>query len=140
LTIASQMVSRRALLAAGAGSLLAACGPPEQAAQSRQEVLNEQLRVTRLAIAAGAARARARANKLEAAGAVAGPVSAPSGPRNAYEAEGRALASYVAAVGALRQDRKLLGELVADAAASRSELARRLGLDPLPSAFPGESA
>ncbi len=133
------MVTRRALLGAGAGALLVAgCGPPDEPAVSSQDVLNEQLKVTNASVAAGATRARARAKKLEAAGATAPPGTGPSGLKNAYEAEGRALASYVQAVGASRADRGLLGELVADAAASQSELARRLELDPLPTAFPGE--
>jgi hypothetical protein len=130
--------TRRALLAAGAGTLLTACGPPEQAATSRQDVLNEQLKVTNESVAAGAARARARANKLEAAGATAPPGTGPSGLEHAYQAEGRALASYVQAVGASRPDRGLLGELIADAAVSQAEQARRLELDPLPTAFPGQ--
>jgi len=129
--------TRRALLGAGA-LLLAGCGPPDEPAASRQDVLDEQLRVTNESVAAGATRARARARKLEAAGAKAPPGSGPSGPQQAYDAEGRALASYVRAVGDSRPDRGLYGELVADAAASHSELARELKLDPLPTAFPGE--
>jgi hypothetical protein len=139
------MVStRRALLgagAAGAGALLAGCGPPDTKAISRQDVLDEQLGLTQQSVAAGASRARARARKLEAAGAVAKqPAGAPSG--NAYEAEQRALAGYVAAIGKLRDpaSRTLLGELVADAAESEAELARELKLDPLPTAFPGQPA
>ena len=139
MTIASRMVStRRALLAAGAGTLLTACGPQDEPATSRQDVLDEQLQVTTESVAAGASRARARAKKLRAAGAKAPAGTGPSGPKYAYDAEGRALASYVQAVGASRADRDLLGELVADAAASQSELARELKLDPLPTAFPGE--
>ena len=118
---------------------MAGCGPPDEHAASRQDVLDEQLKVTNEAVAAGAPRARARARRLEAAGAKAPPLgNGPSGPQLAYEAEGRALASYVQAVGASRPDRDLYGELVADAAAGQSELARRLELDPLPTAFPGE--
>jgi hypothetical protein len=131
------VVTRRALLGAGA-LLVAGCGPPDEPVASSQDVLNEQLKVTNQSVAAGATRARARAKKLEAAGATAPPGTGPSGLTNAYEAEGRALASYVQAIGASRPDRDLLGELVADAAASQSELARRLDLDPLPTAFPGE--
>jgi hypothetical protein len=135
------VVTRRALLgagAAGAGALLAGCGPPDTKAISRQDVLDEQLRLTQQSVAAGASRARARARKLEAAGAVAKPAGAPSG--TAYEAEQRALAGYVAAIGKLRDpaSRTLLGELVADAAESEAELARELKLDPLPTAFPGQ--
>lgn len=130
--------TRRALLAAGAGTLLTACGPPQQAATSRQDVLNEQLKVTNESAAAGASRARARARRLEQAGAKAPPGTGPSGPQQAYDAEGQALASYVKAIGESRPDRGLLGELVADAAASQSELARELERDPLPTAFPGQ--
>jgi hypothetical protein len=137
------MVTRRALLgagAAGAGALLAGCGPPVEATAGRQDVLNEQLRLTRLSIAAGASRARARAKKLEQAGAVAAPAQGPSGARAAYDAERRALAGHVAAVGRLRDaaSRALLGELVADAAESEASLARELTLDALASAFPGQ--
>ena len=136
--IASRMISsRRALLGAGA-LLVAGCGPPDEPAASRQDVLDEQLKVTNESVAAGAARARARAKKLEAAGAKAPAGSGPSGPKPAYDAEGRALTSYVQAIGASRADRDLYGELVADAAASQSELARELKIDPLPTAFPGE--
>lgn len=130
-------MTRRALLGAGA-LLVAGCGPPDEPATSRQDVLDEQLKVTNESVAAGATRARARARKLQAAGAKAPAGTGPSGPKYAYDAEGRALASYVQAVGASRADRDLLGELVADAAASQSELARELKLDPLPTAFPGE--
>ena len=130
-------MTRRALLGAGA-LLVAGCGPPDEPTTSRQNVLNEQLKVTNASVAAGAPRARARAYKLEAAGAEAPPGSGPSGLQQAYDAEGRALASYVQAIGASRPDRDLYGELVADAAASQSELARELKVDPLPTAFPGE--
>jgi hypothetical protein len=131
------VTTRRALLGAGA-LLVAGCGPPDERVASRRDVLDEQLRVTNLSVAAGATRARARARKLQAAGAKAPAGSGPSGLQPAYDAETVALASYVQAVGASRADRGLLGELVADAAASQSELARELKLDPLPTAFPGE--
>jgi hypothetical protein len=131
------VTTRRALLGAGA-LLVAGCGPPDERVASRREVLDEQLRVTNLSVAAGAPRARARARKLQAAGAQAPAGSGPSGLQHAYDAETVALASYVQAVGASRADRGLLGELVADAAASQSELASELKLDPLPTAFPGE--
>ena len=130
-------MTRRALLGAGA-LLVAGCGPTDEPATSRHDVLNEQLRVTNQSVAAGASRARARARKLQDAGAKAPAGTGPSGLRNAYDAEAVALASYVRAVGESRADRGLLGELVADAAASQSELARDLKLDPLPTAFPGE--
>jgi hypothetical protein len=139
------MTTRRALLgagAAGAGALLVGCGPPLEAAVSRQGVLDEQLRLTRLSLAAGASGAQARATKLEQAGAVAAPAQGPSGTRAAYDAERRALAGYVAAVGQLRDpaSRALLGELVAAAAESQASLARELKLDALASAFPGQPA
>jgi hypothetical protein len=131
------VVTRRALLGAGA-LLVAGCGPPDEQAASRQDVLDEQLRVTNASVALGVSRARARASRLEAAGANAPAAGGPSGRSNAYETESRALASYVQAVGESRVDRDLYGELVADAAASVAEQARRLELDPLPTAFPGE--
>jgi hypothetical protein len=124
---------RRALL--GAGALLAAgCGPPQAKPVSRQDVLDEQLRLTQVSVAAGVPRARARARKLEAAGAVARAPAATGITR--LEAERQALAGYVAAIGKLRDrdSRTLLGELVADAAASEAELSP----DPLASAFPGQ--
>jgi hypothetical protein len=68
LTIASRMVSRRALLGAGlagGAALLTGCGPDEIPATRPADVLSEQLRVTQLVVAAyagvDAARAGARA-------------------------------------------------------------------------------
>ncbi len=135
------MVSRRALLGAGAGALLAAgCGPPESKTAGRQDVLDEQLRLTLLAETAGAPRAGARARTLEAAGATAAKQTGPAGLQAAYDAEQRALAGYVSAIGQLgdRASRELFAPLVADAAQGEAELARRLKRDPLPTAFPGE--
>src|SRR4051812_26774027 len=119
-TIASRMVTtRRALL--GAGALLAAgCGPPDEPVASRQDVLDEQLRVTNLSVAAGAPRARARAEKLEAAGAKAPAGTGPSGPKHAYHAEAVALASYVQAGGAARPDPGALRQPVAHPPLSQS--------------------
>jgi hypothetical protein len=146
------VVNRRALLgagAAGAGALLAGCGPPNEPAARRADVLGEQLRLTRLVVAAYAgqpalrSRAQERVKRLEAAGAKSGtPASGPSGPQAAYDAERRALAAHVAAIGSLRDraSRELLGSLVADAAAGEATLARMLDLDPLATAFPGQPA
>jgi hypothetical protein len=134
------VVTRRALLGAGAGALLAGCGPPKATATSRREVLDEQLRLTQVAVAAGSTRAPARAKKLEAAGATASAPAATS--LTAYEAERDALAGYVKAIGRLRDadSRTLLGELVVDAAESEAQLAHDAGQDPLTSAFPGQAA
>jgi len=137
-TSASRLVTRRRALL-GAGALLAAgCGPPKQVAAGRSAVLDEQLRVTQIAVAAGASRARERARLLEQAGAKAKPQGAASG--DAYAAETAALRSYVAAIGELgdADSRRLLAELVSGAAASQAELARKAGRDPLSSAFPGQ--
>lgn len=144
MTIASRTVSRRALLAAGAAGAgaLAGCGPPAPKVADRKAVLDEQLRLTLLAAVAGAANARERARTLRAAGATAATPAGPKGPQAAYDAERRALAGYVAAIGELgdRGSRDLLGGLVVDAAQSEAELARRLKRDPLPTAFPGQPA
>jgi hypothetical protein len=139
-TSASRLVTRRrALLGAGALAI-AACGPPKTAAPNRAAILDEQLRMTQIAAAAGASRARARVQLLEQAGAKATSVSPPHGADDAYAAENEALESYVVAIGELGDpaSRKLLAELVSDAAASLAELARKVGRDPLSSAFPGQ--
>jgi hypothetical protein len=146
------VVTRRALLgagAAGAGALLAGCGPPDEPAAARGDVLGEQLRLTRLVVAAYAgrpdlrSRAQERVKRLEAAGAKSpAPATGPSGTQAAYDAERRALAAHVAAIGMLRDpaSRELLGALVASAAAAEARLARMLELDPLATAFPGQAA
>jgi hypothetical protein len=148
--------NRRALLlGAGGAALLAACGPPDQPAAKPADVLGEQLRLTQLAVAAYAgaraplaeASARARAAKLTAAVRAAGgkPGPAPSGPAGAqaaYDAESRALAGYVAAIGELgdRASRTLLAGLVPMAAQAQALLAPRVHRDPLAAPFPGEPA
>jgi hypothetical protein len=133
------VVTRRALLGAGAGALLlAGCGPPKATATSRTDVLDEQLRLTLVSVAAGSSRARARAKTLQAAGATA---KAPASTSlSAYEAERNALAGYVQAVGQLRDadSRRLLGGLVVDAAESEAQLAHDAGQNPLATAFPGQ--
>jgi hypothetical protein len=136
------VVTRRALLGAGA-LLIAGCGPPKATAVSRTDVLDEQLRLTQAAVAAGSSRARARARKLQAAGATA-PSDVPRAPKTgtqaALAAERNALAGYVVAIGQLHDapSRQLLGELVIDAAESEAELAHELDENPLTTAFPGQ--
>jgi hypothetical protein len=146
-------LTRRALLGAGGVALLAGCGPPAAPAARPADVLAEQLRLTQLAVAAYAgvdapalvSSARDRQSRLTAALRASGatPGAAPSGPtgvRAAYEAEGRALAGHVAAVGELRDhaSRSLLGGLVAGAAQAQAALAPLVHRDPLASAFPGQ--
>jgi hypothetical protein len=144
------MVTRRALLAGGA-AMLAGCGPAKTRAARPVDVLGEQLRVTRLAVAAYAgvdapalvADARARAGRVEAALRAAGgkPGRAPAGPSGAaaaYAAERRALAAHVAAVGELRDQRELLAGLIVGAAQAQAALAPLVHRDPLASAFPGQ--
>jgi hypothetical protein len=148
LTVASRIVTRRALLGAGAAALAAGCGKPDEPAIRPDDVLREQLRLTQLAVAAYAgvdapglaAGARARARRLQALVGDVPAAEGPSGVTAAYEAERRALAGYVAAIGLLRRQRGLLGELVVDAARNEAALARMLGRDPLASAFPGQPA
>lgn len=153
MTIASRIVTRRALLGAGALALLAGCGPPEEPEVDVAEVLGEQLRVTR-AVAdayagvpgAGRANADARVERIEAALARVGGnrdefgVESGSGLEQALAAEGEALRAHVAAIGQLkdRQWRELLAGLVTDAAAGESALLARLNRPPIPSAFPGQ--
>jgi hypothetical protein len=148
------MITRRALLGAGALALLAGCGPEEEQKVDAGAVLSEQLRATQAA--AGAydgvddatklrANAEARVELLEAAVQRAGgtpePVaSRPTGLEAALAAESSALRAHVAAIGVLeaREWRELLAGLVTDAAANESALLGRLKRPRAPSAFPGQ--
>ncbi len=152
MTIASRIVTRRALLGAGALTLLAGCGPQEEPAVDAGAVLREQLRVTQLAAAAyagvageGRVRAQERVALLEAAVRDAGatPAAAPSGPTGvaaALGAEQAALRAHVAAVGQLEKPvyRELLAGLIADAAAGEAALLTTLDQSATKTAFPGE--
>ncbi|HEY6888316.1 MAG TPA: hypothetical protein VI300_11065 [Solirubrobacter sp.] len=145
------MVTRRALLGAGALSLLAGCGPPDEPKVDAGQVLGEQLRVTQLVVGAyagGAERrnAEARVKRIEdalvAAGGTPGaaPASGVVGANEALAAESAALRAHVAAVGELGGNdyRELLSGLIVDAASAQSRLLAELGRPPLPTAFPGQ--
>jgi hypothetical protein len=152
MTIASRIVTRRALLGAGALALLAGCGPPEEPKIDAGRVLGEQLRVTQAVADAyagvpgeGRANAEARVRRLEAAmkqagGNVVTITGADSGLEQALAAESEALRAHVAAVGQLEapQWRELLAGLITDAAAGESALLARLNRPSAPTAFPGE--
>jgi hypothetical protein len=151
-TIASRIVTRRALLGGGALALLAGCGPPEEPEVDAGEVLGEQLRLTQAVADAyanvageGRANAEARVRRLEAAikqvgGNVFAVTGAGSGLEQALAAESAALRAHVAAVGQLKAPewRELLAGLIVDAAAGESALLARLHRDPAPTAFPGQ--
>jgi hypothetical protein len=121
------MVTRRALLGAGA-LLVVGCGPPEEAEVVPEDVLTEQLRVTKASVAALEAepqlraRAQERAAALEQAGATA--PDPTDGPADALAAVRAELASHVQAVGLLEEAeyRTLFAKLVAGAAADESAL------------------
>jgi hypothetical protein len=150
------VVTRRALLGAGAVALLAGCGPPEQEEVVPADVLRKQLEATQKVIIAykGDPRlasllrnAEARERRISAAleRSRTGPVDAElteTGTQRleaALAAESAALREHVAAVGLLsdREARELLGGLVADSATNEAALLELLDR-PLPTAFPGE--
>jgi hypothetical protein len=150
------VVTRRALLGAGAVALLAGCGPPEEVEPAVDDVLTDQLRAERAVVAAYAGlsdrgiddlreRARERVRRLEAAlpAGAATPAAAPPeqpGLEYALEAERHALRTHVQAVGLVqdRATRALNADLVADCARSESALLIALERPPFPSAFPGQ--
>jgi hypothetical protein len=151
------MLTRRALLGAGAVALLAGCGAQEDPEVVPSEVLAGQLELATLAAAAyegvpdaarERARSQARVGRLTTAVAAAGGKLTPTrswveaGLKEALAAERRALAAYVQGVGLLtaREHRELLGGLIADTAADESALLMRLGHRPIPSSFPGQPA
>jgi hypothetical protein len=156
MTIASRIVTRRALFGAGAVALLAGCGPPEEPEVDVEAVLWEQLRVSDAAVEAYAgipvagslrANAEARVRRLNAAlERVRGRPEASverepdTGLEAALAAETEALRAHVAAVGQLedREHRQLLAGLVSDAAANQAALLVLLKRPPAPSAFPGQ--
>jgi hypothetical protein len=144
------VVTRRALLGAGAVALLDGCGPEEEPEVDATAVLEEQLRVTQRVVVAyegvggeGRANAEARVERLEAAlGHLLQDTTAggATGALAAAGAEQVALRSYVAAVGQLEDPayRELLAGLIADAASSESALLTTLKRPAAPSAFPGQ--
>jgi hypothetical protein len=150
------VVTRRALLGAGGVALLAAgCGPPEEPEIVPEDVLREQLRLSRAVVAAYAGvaeagplrtNAQARARRLEDALRELGaatetpPPAGAGGPEAALAAESAALRAHVAAVGLLgeRRWRELLSGLVAGAAAGESGALALLGRPAVPESFPGQ--
>jgi hypothetical protein len=150
--------TRRALLASGSVALLAGCGATKARGEDTATLLAQQLQAAQVTAAAFAglrgveglrARARARVRRLEAALRAAGgqprpepDAAASSSLALALDAESAALRAHVAATGRTfdRSVRALLADLVVDTAQDEALLARRLGRDPLATAFPGQAA
>jgi hypothetical protein len=146
------VVTRRALLGAGALALLSGCGPPEEAEVVPSQVLSEQLRAERRVLAAYDAlpdapaalrsAANARVDRLVAAGAEARQAEPPASPglEAVLAAEQEALRTHVRALGELRDPKwtDLLTGLIAGSAAHESALLKLLERPALPSAFPGQ--
>ena len=144
--------TRRGLLAAGAGALLAAgCGAPDEPPPDAELLggcwcwrRRSPAPTARSAAASGAAlrsRARSHAERLRQAGAAGrGPTPPAEGAplEAALSLERRALAAGLAAVGDLRDDgrRELAATVMTAAAQHESLLLARLGRDPLATAFP----
>ncbi|MDA0180257.1 hypothetical protein OJ997_08120 [Solirubrobacter phytolaccae] len=153
------MVSRRALLGAGA-LLLVGCGPPDEPEVNAANVWRDQLLASMRAEVAypeialrSAARDRVRQLEAAAGGAIAAsvfvPPQAPGQTReeqrkrqleSALDGERRALQAHVAAVGVLedRASRELLGTLIAGTAEAVSALRAELDEPPIVDAFPGQ--
>jgi hypothetical protein len=150
------MTTRRALLGAGALTLLAGCGPAEEPKVDVQGVVEAQQRANQRAASAYAGvagtrtlreNAEERVRRLDEASVArfgAGPsvtsATSATGLEAALEAESAALRGAVAAIGELedREWRALLAGVVADAAANESALLQLLDRPPLPTAFPGQ--
>jgi hypothetical protein len=145
--------SRRGLLAAGAGLLLAGCGAEATPAPPPDAALLAAPLALELGLAAAygrlggdlgrrlEARAREHVARLRAAGAAAAEPVAPAegdAAEAALALERRAMGAYVAAVGAVRTParRLLAADLLTAAAQHAALLLRRLGRDPLVTAFP----
>lgn len=151
MTIASQMVSRRAALLAGGAALLYGCGPDGSSVPPPPgPALDAQLRAQEAVVLAYrdlhgrelrrmAAAARAGAAGLRAAGAkTAPPPAGPSSVRAALAAEDRALTAHLKGLGAgPRELRPLNSGLVLTSARHAAQLRQMLGLDPAPVALPG---
>ena len=150
MTIASRMVTRRALLGAGV-LLVAGCGPPEAAEVDEAEVWSDSLRAAQIAEAAygnddGRTAARRRVATLEAEVVRTGgtppiaPTNAASGGNLALVAERAALRTYIAAVGRLKDahSREVLADVITGSGAAESEILLALAKDPAQSSFPGQ--
>jgi hypothetical protein len=152
------VVTRRGLLAAGGAVLLAGCGKPA-GPPAATDVLEDALAAQERAFSAYeglrapapvpelASRAHARVDSLRAAvrarnGSPATPPPPVGNPtlETALEAERRALAATVAAVGRTtdRRVRALLADAIAGSAQNEAQLAQLVGRDPLANPFPGE--
>ena len=144
--------TRRGLLAAGVALGVAGCGAPEEPPPDAELLAPSLAAAVALAAAyerAGgrlgrelAARERAHADRLRAAGASTGGAVAAAGGgaplQSALGLERAAMRAHVRAVGLLRSQgsRALTAELLADDAQHASLLLARFGRDPLPTAFP----
>jgi hypothetical protein len=150
------VVTRRALLGAGAVALVAGCGPPEEPEIVPSEVLSDQLRVSSEALAAyegvddvgpergfAVARVRQLAAAVRSAGGTVEPgrVAPRTGLEEALAGERRALEAHVAAIGLLgeREWREMFGEFIAGSARNEASLRTKLGRQPLETAFPGQA-
>jgi hypothetical protein len=149
MTLASRMVTRRALLGAGVDAL-AGCGPPEEPAVVPSEVWGEQLRAAQTTYSAYAsvrgvndlrARARARVRRLQPLAPAQPAIARAAGLDAALEAERAELRAHVAAVGLLtdRPSRELLADLIADGAQSETALLMKLGRQPVAVDFVGQT-
>ena len=145
------MVTRRALVAAGALAVLAGCGKEdEEPAATPADALLPSLAAERafgasVTLRRIAARSRERAEQIAAAISAAGgrphDAPAPAGDGDAVELGRAALVAHVAVLPALegRELRGLGAELVAGAAADVAVLGDELGeqaVDPFPGSIP----
>jgi len=145
------VITRRALVAAGAGVLVAGCGAaepiPPDAELLGPVLASERALVDAYARVEGrlgrelAARARDHAERLARAGA--GPASGPAAPGGdpvdaALALQRRSMRACVGAVGLVREPagRALVAEVLTAGAQHAAILLARLGRDPLPTAFP----
>jgi hypothetical protein len=144
------VTTRRALLAAGAGSALAVagCGAPEEPPPDSELLAPSLAAALVLAAAyeqrgnrAFAAREREHAARLRAVGARAGapePATSAHGAERLLALERAAMRAHLDAAGLVRdlRTRALAADLLSDAAQHESTLLARLHRDPLPTAFP----
>ena len=147
------MITRRGLVAAGAGVLLAGCGADDEPVAPDARLLAPVLAAEAALVEAYervpgrlgralAARASAHAERLRAAGAAPGPAGAATAGGDPLEAalalQRRSMAACVAAVGVVSEParRALVADVLTGGAEHAAILLTRLGRDPLPTAFP----